>query len=100
MWPGGPQGRDDAGWAWWRIAAERPCLLEVGFKVGAVKGCLSCDAPLKSPVNRPAARLNPIGVLAEIDEGDARRSVGSPPLKLYNVGVFSRRVAHATRASE
>jgi len=31
--------------------------------VGAVKGCLSCDAPLKSPVNRPAARLNPIGVL-------------------------------------
>ena len=37
-------------------------LLEVGFKVGAVKGCLSCDAPLKSPVNRPAGRLNPIGV--------------------------------------
>ena len=48
-------------------------LLEVGFKVGAVKGCLSCDAPLKSPVNRPAARLNPIGVP---DEHRLTRSAG------------------------
>ena len=48
-------------------------MLEVGFKVGAVKGCLSCDAPLKSPVNRPAARLNPIGVP---DEHRLTRSAG------------------------
>jgi hypothetical protein len=47
-----------------------------------VKGCLSCDAPLKSPVNRPAARLNPIGVPDEHrltpDASDARhRGVGA-----------------------